>query len=70
MVNKIKSTYIIVLIITFFALGSKVSAFTDKSIVEEKSYCYATLEDDFAEDIVIIVLNNSESLTSKVYSIV
>ena len=30
--------------------------------IEEKTYCKATIEDDFAEDTVVIVINNQTSL--------
>ncbi len=35
--------------------------------VTEKIYCTATLEDYFAEDTVIVVLTNAESLSFKNY---
>ena len=41
---------------------------SELGIVEEKSFSTATLEDDFADDHVIVVLNNKASLNFKEYS--
>ena len=36
---------------------------------EEKVYCNATIEDDFAPDSLIVILKNKESLSFKDYSL-
>jgi len=37
-------------------------------VVEEKSYCQATLEDDFADDRVLVALNRTATMRYKKYT--
>ena len=39
----------------------------DTSLMEEKSYCSATIEDEFSQDRIIVVLTNEASLQLKHY---
>lgn len=42
--------------------------FVSNEVVEEKTYCTATLEDNFADDCVIVVIDHSNSITDRVFT--
>ena len=57
------------LLISVFAAGIIIPASaTAKTIESEKVYCNATINDDFAPDGLLVVLNNETSLKFKTYS--
>ncbi len=53
------------LCITFIPTNTIANATT---IVEEKTYCSATLEDDFADDVIMVTITNAVSIGSKRYT--
>ncbi len=68
--RKIKKQIIIILcffILSIFCFGVKVNAYSID--IEEKTYCTATIEDDYVDDSIIITLSNAESLLFKDYTI-
>ena len=72
MINRLIKTVImpfnIILIIFLFFIFYSVNLKAQEEI-EEKYYCQATIEDEFADDSILIVLNQTASLSSKVYDL-
>ena len=61
---------IFILIFSFLFIGGTSVYAADnnqKDYMEEKTYCAATIEDDFADDRVLVVLNKETSQDFKAY---
>lgn len=67
---KLKKIYLTILIVLFISnifTKIKINATANNENTEEKEYCTATLNDQFTDNTIIIVLSNKESLKLKEY---
>ena len=62
-----KKVLIIIILMVVYSLY--IENVNGQEILEEKIYCNATLDDDFAEDRVLIILTKDASQNNKIYSI-
>lgn len=61
--------FVLVLLLNFLIIGNHtyISAYNDNTGIEEKSFCHVSLDEDFADDTVLIVLNKNASAVFKNY---
>lgn len=66
----IQVLFVLVLLLAYIIIGNHadISAYTNNISIEEKSYCNVSLDENFADDTVLIVLNKNASTDFKTYS--